>query len=97
MRNKKDIIYNTLISEKIDICALQEVEIPHGYEHKLLSSRDYQIEVEKANGKARTAIAIKKTIDYIRNRNGCDKKLNRPVSKNKARVKPAPREKAPFI
>ena len=66
MRNKKDIIYNTLISEKIDICALQEVEIPHGYEHKLLSSKDYQIEVEKASGKARTAIVIKKTIDYTR-------------------------------
>ena len=72
MKNKKDYIYNKLSSEKIDICALQEVEIQHGYDCNLLSSKDYRLEVEKVSGKARIATAIKNNIDYTR-RNDLEK------------------------
>ena len=66
MKNKKDLIYEKLMSENIDICALQEVEISHDYNFNLLSSTNYHIEVEKASGKARIAILIKNNISYTR-------------------------------
>ena len=72
MKNKKDFIYNKLSSEKIDICALQEVEIQHGYDCNQLSSKDYRLEVEKVSGKARIATAIKNNINYTR-RNDLEK------------------------
>ena len=61
MRNKKDIIYDTLENEQIDICALQEVEIPLNYQHNLLSNKNYKIEVEQSRTKARNATVIKTT------------------------------------
>ena len=66
MKNKKDIVYEILTKNNIDICALQEVEIPSDYQHKLLSSTNYKIEVEKSQGKARVATVIKNNIEYIR-------------------------------
>ena len=66
MRNKKDIIYETLKNEKIDICALQEVEIPTDYQHELMSSKDYKIEIKQSSGKARCATVINRNIDYVR-------------------------------
>ena len=66
MRNKKDIIYETLEKEQIDICALQEVEIPITYQQNLLSSKNYKIEIEQSNSKARNATVVKNNIDYIR-------------------------------
>ena len=47
MRNKKEVIYETLKNERIDICALQEVEIPKNYQHELMSSKDFKIEIEQ--------------------------------------------------
>ena len=66
MKNKKDIVYDTLKNKKIDICALQEVEIQPDFNHELLSSNDYKIEVEKSKGKARIATVIKNHIEYTR-------------------------------
>ena len=66
MKNKKDIVYEILTKNYIDICALQEVEIPSDYQHKLLSSTNYKIEVEKSQGKARVATVIKNNIEYTR-------------------------------
>ena len=66
MRNKKEVIYATLQNERIDICALQEVEIPLNYQHELMSSKDYKIEIEQSSGKARCATAINRNIDYVR-------------------------------
>ena len=66
MRNKKDVIYETLKSEKIDICALQDVEIPTDYQHELMSNKDYKIEIEQSSGKARCATVINRNIDYVR-------------------------------
>ena len=53
--------------KKIDICLLQEVEIPSDYNTELLTHGAYKIEVEKNDCKARTAIIINENIDYIRN------------------------------
>ena len=63
---KKNYIYQTLNQEEIDICAFQEVEIHKDYPIQLLSSRNYQIEIDKHTNKARSAIAIKNNIQYIR-------------------------------
>ena len=43
---KKNYIYQTLNQEEIDICAFQEVEIHKDYPIQLLSSRNYQIEID---------------------------------------------------
>ena len=66
MKNKKDTVYDILNKNNIDICVLQEVEIPPDYQHKLLSSTNYKIEVEKSQGKARVATVIKNNIEYTR-------------------------------
>ena len=64
--NKRDMVYDTLRHEKIDICALQEVDLKKDYPTKLLASTDYKIEIEKHKHQARTAVIIKNNIDYTR-------------------------------
>ena len=63
LKNKKDYVYDTLRREKIDICLLQEVEININYPLNILSAKDYSIEVEKNDTKARCAIVIGKGIE----------------------------------
>ena len=46
LKNKKDIVFDTLREEKIELCLLQEVEIKKDYISNLLSTRDYKIEVK---------------------------------------------------
>ena len=60
------MVYDTLRHEKIDICALQEVDLKKDYPTKLLASTDYKIEIEKHKHLARTAVIIKNNIDYTR-------------------------------
>ena len=66
LKNKKDYVYEKLLQENIDICALQEVEVDKAYPHSLLTSKDYTIEIEQASAKARNAFAINKRINYTR-------------------------------
>ena len=66
LKNKKDYVYEKLIQEKIDICALQEVEVDKTCPHSLLTSKDYTIEIEQTGTKARNAFAINKRINYTR-------------------------------
>ena len=66
LKKKKDYVINTLRREKIDICLLQEVEIPSDFPKDILSSKDYKLEVEKATIKSRCAILIKNDIEYNR-------------------------------
>ena len=63
---KKDYVYQVLNEENIDICLMQEAEIPIDYPNQLLSSTNYRIEIEKTSYKARCAIAIKNNIQYNR-------------------------------
>ena len=66
LKNKKDIVFDTLREEKIELCLLQEVEIKKDYISNLLSTRDHKIEVEQSTTKARSAIVIKNTLEYTR-------------------------------
>ena len=66
LKNKKDYVYDTLRREKIDVCLLQEVEININYPLNILSAKDYNIEVEKNDTKARCAIVIGEGIEYER-------------------------------
>ena len=65
-KKKKDYVLNTLRQERIDICLLQEVEIPWDFPTNILSSKDYKLEVEKSTIKSRCAILIKNDIEYTR-------------------------------
>ena len=72
IKNKKDIVYEIQNEEKINVCALQEVEIQKDFPCNLLSSREYKIEIEQSSGKARNATVIKNHIDYT-SRNDLEK------------------------
>ena len=64
--NKKDYVVNTMNKEKIDICMMQETEIKKDYDVKLLTDRNYKIELEVTTNKSRCATFIKNGIDYER-------------------------------
>ena len=66
MSNKKDIVYDTLRHEEVEICGLQEVNLKKDYPVNLIASKDYKIEIEKHKHLARTAIVIKNNIEYVR-------------------------------
>ena len=66
LSNKKDVVSQTILSNEIDICVLQEIDIPAGYDSNLLSFGGYTLEVEENNVKARTGVYIKNGINYIR-------------------------------
>ena len=69
MMNKKDIIKRTVQEMDIDICCMQEVDIPNDFPNELMSFQNYQIEVENNNRKARVAILLKSTVKYVRRAN----------------------------
>ena len=66
LKNKKEYVYDVIKEKKIDICLLQEVEIPVDYDTNLLSHREYRIETETNCIKSRTAIIINENIQYER-------------------------------
>ena len=66
LKNKKEVIYNEIREKNIDICLLQEVEIANDYNSNLLTSKNYKIEVEDNETKARSAIIIKDNLEYQR-------------------------------
>jgi hypothetical protein len=66
MKNKRDLITETLRREKIDICCLQEIEIENNYPINILASKDYKFECETNDIKSRTGMYIKNCIDYVR-------------------------------
>ena len=66
LKNKKETVYEEIKGRNIDICLLQEVEILKDYDKDLLTSKDYNIEVEMNETKARSAIIIKDNIEYER-------------------------------
>ena len=66
LTNKKDIVKNYILSEAIDVCCLQETEIPKDYPNSLLTFNGYTIEIEKNTLKKRTAIYLNNKIKYKR-------------------------------
>ena len=66
LKKKKEYVIDTLRRENIDICLLQEVDIPCDYPINILSSKDYKLEVDKSTLKSRCAFMIKNNINYTR-------------------------------
>ena len=66
LKNKKDLVIETLRREKIDICCLQEVDIEANYPKEILSSKDYKLECGDNEKKSRAGIYVNNNIDYVR-------------------------------
>ena len=66
LANKKDVVSKMITENKIDICCLQETDIPVDYNHELLSFRGHTLIVEKNDVKSRLGMYIKDGINYTR-------------------------------
>ena len=66
LKSKKDLVKDLLNSNDIDILAMQETEIEHDFDLKLLSITGYNLEIEELDSKKRTGIYIRTNIRYDR-------------------------------
>ena len=66
LANKKNVVKQIIIEEKIDILCLQETEIDHNFNHDLLSFQPYCYESEINDNKSRVGVYINHNIDFIR-------------------------------
>ena len=66
LKNKKFMIEKMLYESKIDILCLQEVEVEHGFDVKLLSIRGYDFLMEKNSVKSRNGIYVSNSIHSTR-------------------------------
>ena len=64
--NKKDIVVDILLSNKVKICCLQETEIQSGFPENVLNCGGYSIELEMNSEKKRAGIYVSSDIDYNR-------------------------------
>ena len=62
LRNKRDYVSRVIVDEKIDICCLQEVDIAKDYPSDILSIKDFSLDVDNNDIKARVAIYTRMTI-----------------------------------
>ena len=53
------------IEKKIDICCLQEIDIPINYNHELLSFKGYEL-LRENEVKSRMGMYVKNGINYVR-------------------------------
>ena len=66
LSNKKEMITDYLKNGNIDICCLQETEIPMNYPEEILNCDDYLLELEQNDDKKRVGIYISKNLKYER-------------------------------
>ena len=66
LQSKKLLVKEEILKNKIDICCMQEVELPNGYPSQLMTFPNYVIEVEENSLKSRVAILIKSDIKFVR-------------------------------
>ena len=59
LMNKKDIVSRIIMEEEIDICVLQEIDVPPDIDAGLLSFKGYSLLIDNNHVKARTGIYIK--------------------------------------
>ena len=64
--NKKDTVTSYLTFNNIQVCCLQETEIPMSFPEKILNCGGYNIELEMNTVKKRSGIYIQKDIKYVR-------------------------------
>jgi endonuclease/exonuclease/phosphatase family metal-dependent hydrolase len=66
LANKKDLVKQIILDEKIDIMCVQETELSSNLDHSLLSFPGYIYESEKSNIKARVGLFIRSGLKYVR-------------------------------
>ena len=66
LANKKDLVSKIILENEIDICTMQEIDLPAGYDENLLTFKGYSLITENNNVKQRTGIYIRNGINYIR-------------------------------
>ena len=66
LANKKDLVKETLLNEKIDICCVQETDIVKDYPEDLLTFPGFSLELEKNDVKARFGVYLSTKISYKR-------------------------------
>ena len=66
LSNKKDFLAYELNKERIDVCCLQECEVPVRLDEKTLTLNNYKLELETNEHKKRTGIYISNRITYLR-------------------------------
>ena len=64
--NKKDYVSNLLDSYNLNVCCLQECEVPNLLCENTLTTMNYCIELEQNDNKKRVGIYIKNTMNYKR-------------------------------
>ena len=69
--NKKEEVKRLITEQKLDVLCMQETELPSDYPARLLSFRDYQIEVEVNSQKSRVAVYIKNCVKFTRQYMNC--------------------------
>ena len=69
LKYKKLMVEQILISNKVDILCLQEVEFANGFGENSLGINGYDLLIGKNSVKARSGIYISKKIDYTRKPN----------------------------
>ena len=60
LKNKKDLVKELLMSNEIDILAMQETELESNFDCNLLSIPGFTLETENTRNKKRVGIYIKK-------------------------------------
>ena len=66
LANKKDLVSKIIMENKIDICAMQEIDIPSGYDTSILSFKGYELLTENNDVKMRTGVYIRNGMNYTR-------------------------------
>ena len=64
--NKKETVTAYLKKNNIDVCCLQETEIPIGFPENLLNCGGFNMELEQNTVKKRVGIYLKTDLNYIR-------------------------------
>ena len=66
LMQKKDLVLNDLVTNKIDICCLQETELLKDFPTESLNGSSFIFESEKNSLKSRVGVYINKDIEYER-------------------------------
>ena len=64
LSNKKDSVLDHLTKLRINVCAIQETEIPSGFPVNILNCRNYNLELEKNTGKMRAGFYARSDTKY---------------------------------
>ena len=66
LQNKKNLIKETILNEKINLLCMQESEINKNLDHSLLSFPGFNIETENNTSVSRVAVYVDTRINYVR-------------------------------